>query len=275
MQIFISYASEEATLADEIQLVLVGAGHKVFFDRADLPPGSDYNTRIREAIAASDIMVFLISPHSMEPGSYTLTELKFAREKWRHPANRVLPVMTETTDLKIVPPFLRVTTYLVPEGNVVAEVAAEVERMYRGRQQVDIVKTLSVVGEELQQDAGKLAAAQGQRRQEIADYFANISNCLHEVHSSLAADIIPHGRCAELEGYADVLPLTVGDYVGAERAGELAGLLSAAHRVEGLWETFNQSPDKRGQLPLIDKLSGKFTALANSVRAGLGPAPRV
>lgn len=273
MQIFLSYASEQAILAEEIQLALIGSGHDVFFDRQSLPPGGDFNTRIRQAIDASDGMVFLISPHSVEPGSYALTELEFAKKKWRHPSHGVLPVLTEPTDLKSLP-YLRAATYLEPVGNVAAEVAAEAEQMFRRMPQPDIVKTLSVFEQELQKDAEKLAAARAERRQGIADYFDNISTCLHEVHHSLAADVVPHGRCAELEGYAEVLPRVVGDYVGAGRADELSGLLAGAHRVEGLWYVFKESPDKMAQLPLIEKVAGRFTALANSVRAGLGPAPR-
>ena len=272
MDIFLSYASEQAILAEEIQLALVGSGHNVFFDKAALPPGGDFNARIRQAIDVSDGMVFLISPHSVEPGSYALTELEFAKKKWRHPSHGVLPVLTEPTDLEGLP-YLRAATYLKPVGNVAAEVAAAAEQMFRRAPQVEIAKTLSVVEQELEKDVGKFAAARAERRQEIADYFDNISTCLHEVHHSLAADVIPHGRCAELEGYADVLPQVVGDYVGAERAEELSGLLAGAYRVEGLWYEFKESPEKKQQLPLIEKVAGKFTALANSVRAGSGPAP--
>ena len=58
MKIFLSHASEDNGVAEKVQLALVGSGHQVFFDKASLPPGSDYNTRIREAIQLSDQMVF-------------------------------------------------------------------------------------------------------------------------------------------------------------------------------------------------------------------------
>jgi len=71
MKLFLSHASEDAAVAEEIQLALLGAGHTVFFDKASLPPGSNYHERIRKAITASDAVVFLVSPHSVKPGKYT------------------------------------------------------------------------------------------------------------------------------------------------------------------------------------------------------------
>ena len=38
---------------------------------------------------------------------YTLTELNFAEQRWKHPHGRVLPVFTEPTPKKSIPAFLR------------------------------------------------------------------------------------------------------------------------------------------------------------------------
>ena len=74
MKIFLSYASEDRPHAEEIQLALAGAGHEVFFDRESLPAGGDYHTRIKASVDAAELFVFLISPHSVAPGGYALTE---------------------------------------------------------------------------------------------------------------------------------------------------------------------------------------------------------
>jgi TIR domain len=95
MVIFLSYASEHLDMADQVKLALVGAGYRVFFDRDSLPAGADYHVRIRKAVQGSDAFVFLISPDAVTPGSYALTELKFARETWPDPTRHVLPVMIE------------------------------------------------------------------------------------------------------------------------------------------------------------------------------------
>jgi len=126
MKIFLSYASEDKDAAERIYLGLEKANHQVFFDRTDLPAGSDFDSRIRDAIGESELFIFLISPDSVAKFSYALTELKIAREKWRNPVGRVLPVMIRETGYDLIPNYLKAITVLEPEGNVSAEVAARV-----------------------------------------------------------------------------------------------------------------------------------------------------
>jgi hypothetical protein len=127
--VFISYSSEQGEAATRIELSLKGDGHSVFRDRSSLPPGESFDARIRTAIEESDLFIFLISRESIAQGRYTLTELKFAEQKWGHPAGHVLPVFADATPKDAVPAFLRAVTILRPRGNLVAEVAAEVDRM--------------------------------------------------------------------------------------------------------------------------------------------------
>ena len=127
--IFLSYASSLNETAKQIELSLKGEGYAVFRDRSMLPPGETFDARIHAAVEDSDLFVFLISPESVSPGRYTLTELKFAEQKWAHPTRRVLPVMVEETPKEAIPSFLRAVTILKPSGNLVAEVAAEVARL--------------------------------------------------------------------------------------------------------------------------------------------------
>src|SRR5262249_53312295 len=97
--------------------------------RSALPPGETFDARIRAVVEESDLFIFLITPESVSPGHYTLTELKFAEQRWGHPAGRVLPVMAEPTPLESVPAFLQAVTILKPQGTLVAEVAAEIGRL--------------------------------------------------------------------------------------------------------------------------------------------------
>ena len=127
--IFLSYASEQSEAAAHIELSLKGDGYSVFRDRTSLPPGETFDARILRAIEESDLFIFLISRASISEGRYTLTELKFAEQKWEHPAGHVLPVLVEPVPKEAIPIFLRAVTMLQPQGNVTAEVAAEVARM--------------------------------------------------------------------------------------------------------------------------------------------------
>jgi hypothetical protein len=133
VRIFLSYASEDRTIAEEVYLALAGVGHHVFFDRDSLPAAEEYHNRIQAAIMAADAMVFLISPHSVSDNSYTLTELKFASEKWAHPKARLLPVMVSKTDWDRIPRYLKAVTVLIPAGNVAAEAAAAVSSLSHDR----------------------------------------------------------------------------------------------------------------------------------------------
>lgn len=127
--IFLSYSSLQSEAATRIELSLKGEGHSVFRDRSALPPGESFDARIRAAIEESDLFIFLISRESVLEGHYTLTELKFAEQKWGHPAGHVLPVFTEPVPKEAIPEFLRAVTILQPMGDIAAEVTAEVDRM--------------------------------------------------------------------------------------------------------------------------------------------------
>lgn len=133
MNVFLSYATEDRAIAEETQLAVVGAGHRVFFDKGQLSPAGDYHSTLREAVRSADAFIFLVSPHSVEPGTYALTELKMAREQWPHPKNHVLPVLIESTPPERIPVYLRAVTILEPEGSIPAEVALAVQALARGQ----------------------------------------------------------------------------------------------------------------------------------------------
>lgn len=129
MHIFLSYATEDRSLAEQVQIALVGAGHRVFFDQQNLRPAGDYMDRIRSAVEECDVLVFLLSPDSVAPGSFALTELKYARSRWPHPKDRVLPVMVRPVPFEGIPAYLRAVTVLQPEGHLPAEVLVALASM--------------------------------------------------------------------------------------------------------------------------------------------------
>jgi tRNA A-37 threonylcarbamoyl transferase component Bud32 len=130
MNIFLSYASDRRDIAEQVYFALISAGYKVFFDRDSLPGGDDYHKRIRKSVEDSEAFVFLISPKSVAEGSYTRTELKYAREKWSDPRQRILPVMIEPTEFQQIPNYLKSVAILKPEGSVPAEVTAALEEWH-------------------------------------------------------------------------------------------------------------------------------------------------
>jgi formylglycine-generating enzyme required for sulfatase activity len=133
MRVFVSYSSEDRKLVEPVYLALRAQGHRVFFDRAELPPGEEYDVRIRRAIEKSRLFIFMVSPTSLDAGSYTLTELAIAQKIWDHPGGRLLPVLLRPVDLRQVPAYLKALTLLEPEGNVAAGVADAVHRIALAR----------------------------------------------------------------------------------------------------------------------------------------------
>ena len=102
MKIFLSYPSEERSIAKRLNVALLQHGHDIF-DRADLPAGQEYDQTIANAIASSDLIVFLVARASVTPGRYTLTEIKFTEERWPIADGHVLPVMVRPTPMATVP----------------------------------------------------------------------------------------------------------------------------------------------------------------------------
>lgn len=134
MNIFLSYSSARRDTAVRLKLALEAEQHEVFFDRDDLGAGDAYHQAIRDAMAAADAMVFLVSPESVAPGSYTLAEMALAQARWRRPAGHVLPVVVAPTPKAAIPPYLLAVTLLEPQGDVVAETLARVAALAARRQ---------------------------------------------------------------------------------------------------------------------------------------------
>ncbi|MGN6731741.1 MAG: TIR domain-containing protein, partial [Candidatus Binatia bacterium] len=139
MKIFLSYASQDIESAKAIYLALRDQGHRVFFDRAELPAGDEYHNRIRAAIEKSRLFLFLISPNAVDAGSYTLTELDIADKA----GSKTLPVMIEKTPIESLPASIKEITFLQPDGSLPAAVAAEVHRIASSLRRKHIKQSLA------------------------------------------------------------------------------------------------------------------------------------
>ena len=140
MKVFLSYASQDRPVAEDINRALLDQGHDVFFDRDDLPPGEEFHIRIRRAIEQADLFVFLVSEDAIDPGSYTLNELDIARKVLHRPSGRLLPVLLRPTAFDRLPAFVKSVTVLETEGNIAAAVADAVHRIDMARRRALLVK---------------------------------------------------------------------------------------------------------------------------------------
>jgi len=128
-RVFISYAREDKAIAEEVAQAIVNAGHSVFIDIDHIDVGGDYNTRIRQEIAAADMMIFFLSKASLAAGAYTLNELAIARDRWPSSTDRVWPVMVgDPVAIEEVPAYLRAVHIHQGSGNLAAELMASLAK---------------------------------------------------------------------------------------------------------------------------------------------------
>lgn len=129
MTIFVSYSRKQEKVASEVVASLAVRDFLVFHDKSSLKPGLQMDHRIEKEIKDSELFIFLLSPNSLSNGSYAVTELKFAKSKWKNPSGKILPVMVVPTLISDVDPYLKVVTILYPQGNIAAEVASRAAEM--------------------------------------------------------------------------------------------------------------------------------------------------
>ena len=148
MRVFLSYSSDKVDLAKRIAYALKDEGDDVFFDRDSLPVGETYDRRIREAIQAAEVFIFLISPKAISSGCYALAELDIAGRASAGLGMKVLPVMVSQTDFESMPPYLRSLTVLQPRGDILAETLAVVAdiRLELKRERVSVSVTVANSG---------------------------------------------------------------------------------------------------------------------------------
>ncbi|MEM9387736.1 MAG: TIR domain-containing protein [Pseudomonadota bacterium] len=144
MRIFISYASADRVIAEELYHALVQQGHRVFIDSIGLGAGDAYHPALRREIASADRMLVLVSSAALEPARYTQTELGYAQDRWPDPTGRVLPIAVSAYDADDLPPYLRSLTVLEPAGSVTAAVLKAISPV-RSKGRARVAATLAVL----------------------------------------------------------------------------------------------------------------------------------
>jgi hypothetical protein len=129
MKIFLSYAVEQRGVAQHLAANLRAEGQTVHDADSSFFAARPFDAAIQRAIDNSDLFIFLISPASVQPGRYTLSELSAMERRWPSPGRRVLAILVEPTPHHQIPPYLMATTLLKPTGDVVAEGVAAVHRL--------------------------------------------------------------------------------------------------------------------------------------------------
>jgi hypothetical protein len=144
MRIFLSYVSEQYKDAALLKSKLENEGHRVFFDRTNLRAGHTFDEQIREELRNSELLLFLISPESVQKGAYTLTEVKWYEGFFPKSRGRVLPVLVKETTEDDIPTYLKSVLILTPVGNMTAEVIAGVSEIAAARKRLALFMRLGL-----------------------------------------------------------------------------------------------------------------------------------
>jgi hypothetical protein len=103
-KVFISYAHDSKHLAEELTQAFSNEGITVWADFKDLRPGDQWRMKLDQAVKASNLFLFLISPNvQMSPWQELESQTALAKA-WTNSKTKVLPVLTGSSE---PPPFLR------------------------------------------------------------------------------------------------------------------------------------------------------------------------
>ena len=117
-----------------------------------------------------------------------------------------------------------------------------------------------------------------ERREELANYFEAISNCLGETATELRAGNLPHDNCGKMLEYAKTFAKKLEGIIDPEMAGEFSRKLVGAYKIEHALDGYEplmannllseiQKPIQLyNPFNLMEQASGDFLVLSNFIR---------
>ncbi len=148
--VFLSYASQDAAVAQRICTALRAAGVEVWFDQSELVGGDAWDRKIREQIAACALFVPIISANTQaRKEGYFRLEWKLAAQRTHMMSERsafLLPVVIDATrdaDADVPAEFRAVQWTRLPGGDTSAAFCARVTTLLSG---ADVARVSRPVG---------------------------------------------------------------------------------------------------------------------------------
>ncbi|HLC15061.1 MAG TPA: toll/interleukin-1 receptor domain-containing protein, partial [Thermodesulfovibrionia bacterium] len=83
IQIFLSYASEDRSLVDNLYNCLSEKGYKPWMDHRDMLPGEQWEYKIKKALSQSHFFIACLTNNSVNKRGWIQRELKTARDNWQ------------------------------------------------------------------------------------------------------------------------------------------------------------------------------------------------
>jgi TIR domain len=93
LKVFVSYARNDATFADELVSGLELCGFEAYLDKADIAPGEPWEARLGRLIRDADTVVYVLSPSSVASDHCTWEVAETVRPAATN-ANKEISVLT-------------------------------------------------------------------------------------------------------------------------------------------------------------------------------------
>jgi len=107
LSVFLSYSRKNSDSANEIADAIHAAGYRVLIDREDILPSENWKERLEKLINEADVVVFLLSPESLE-SDVCKWEVQHAAMRGK----RLIPAVLEEPLNEEVPLFIQELNYL-------------------------------------------------------------------------------------------------------------------------------------------------------------------
>jgi hypothetical protein len=142
--IFISYAHEDATVAQGFYNHLTAAGLSVFLDTISLTPGTQWSQKLREELKATHTVLVLASQKAVQSGMVNQESGAAALN-----GKKVIPVVWDMDPAQL-PGWLREYQALDLRGNDAQQIRSRVEnliqQLVREKQQRQVIAAIAFVG---------------------------------------------------------------------------------------------------------------------------------
>lgn len=133
----------------------------------------------------------------------------------------------------------------------------------------DPLSLLLEAGKTILELFGKVQIKNATRKEKVAEYFNEIAKTINDAAQVFKKDEIPHGSCAKMEHLAKLLPESIEDFIGKQKALELQDMLLQAYHIETIMYKIpkKNKKERTESIAKMEQAAGYFEATAISLRA--------
>ncbi len=131
---------------------------------------------------------------------------------------------------------------------------------------MDIISTLLAFAKGVFGLKTSIDASNREQADRVADYIDTVAKTISDAATELRLGNIPHGKCGEMAGHAQLFEKTVSSVVDAGRAKELADQLQSVYDIERAYAELQNVLNADKRIAELDEAAGLLRAFAASLR---------